>query len=247
MSVRVVEGDLLDQKTDVIVNAWNRNLIPWWLLLPQGVSGAIKKRAGYKPFIELRKAGVLPLGGAVVTSAGKLPFKAIIHVAGIGHDWRSSETSIRQSVRSALTEAKVRDFHSVAMPLIGAGTGGGSPDNVQNIIEDEAKSCDYGGEILIVRYKAKQWPGGHCYCALWEKSPQTLEKQGVPRGYCGLCDVCGAPGHLQHFPGVVPFTGAWCKKHYYRAMILHPLGSVGVLIWGGGILSIVCLLFFLLT
>jgi len=155
MPIRVVEGDLLDQKTDAIVNAWNRNLIPWWLLLPQGVSGAIKKRAGYKPFIELRKAGVLPLGGAVVTSAGKLPFKAIIHVAGIGHDWRSSETSVRQSVRSALTEAKVRDFQSVAMPLIGAGTGGGSPDDVQTIIEDEAQDCDYGGEILIVRYKAK--------------------------------------------------------------------------------------------
>lgn len=40
-------GDLLDQDVEVIVNAWNRNIIPWWLLIPQGVSGAIKKRAGY--------------------------------------------------------------------------------------------------------------------------------------------------------------------------------------------------------
>ena len=46
MNVTVVEGDLLDQPVDVIVNAWNRNLIPWWLLLPQGVSGAIKRRGG---------------------------------------------------------------------------------------------------------------------------------------------------------------------------------------------------------
>ena len=38
-TVEVVEGDLLDQDVDVIVNAWNRNIIPWWLLLPQGVSG----------------------------------------------------------------------------------------------------------------------------------------------------------------------------------------------------------------
>ena len=44
MVVRVVHGDLLDQDVDVIVNAWNRNIIPWWLLIPQGVSGAIKKR-----------------------------------------------------------------------------------------------------------------------------------------------------------------------------------------------------------
>ena len=52
--VTVVEGDLLEQPVDVIVNAWNRNVIPWWLLLPQGVSGAIKRRAGTAPFKELR-------------------------------------------------------------------------------------------------------------------------------------------------------------------------------------------------
>jgi hypothetical protein len=45
-SFEVKTGDLLDQDFQVIVNAWNRSIIPWWLLLPQGVSGAIKKRAG---------------------------------------------------------------------------------------------------------------------------------------------------------------------------------------------------------
>ena len=49
MHVRVVEGDLLEQQTEAIVNPWNRNIIPWWLLLPQGVSGAIKRRAGPAP------------------------------------------------------------------------------------------------------------------------------------------------------------------------------------------------------
>jgi len=33
MPLHVVAGDLLDQPVDVIVNAWNRNIIPWWLLL----------------------------------------------------------------------------------------------------------------------------------------------------------------------------------------------------------------------
>jgi O-acetyl-ADP-ribose deacetylase (regulator of RNase III) len=46
MNVTITEGDLLDEDVDVIVNAWNRNIIPWWLLLPQGISGAIKKRGG---------------------------------------------------------------------------------------------------------------------------------------------------------------------------------------------------------
>ncbi len=38
MKYEIVEGDLIGQDVDVIVNAWNRNIIPWWLLLPQGVS-----------------------------------------------------------------------------------------------------------------------------------------------------------------------------------------------------------------
>src|SRR4051812_28313162 len=71
VNVTVVEGDLLDQPVDVIVNAWNRNIIPWWLLLPQGVSGAIKRRGGTGPFRDLRRHGAIPLGGAVLTSAGR--------------------------------------------------------------------------------------------------------------------------------------------------------------------------------
>ena len=53
MAPRVCDGDLLDQDVEVIVNAWNRNVIPW-LLLPQGVSGAIKCRAGHGPFHDAR-------------------------------------------------------------------------------------------------------------------------------------------------------------------------------------------------
>ena len=34
MQVSIIDGNLLDQEVDVIVNAWNRNIIPWWLLLP---------------------------------------------------------------------------------------------------------------------------------------------------------------------------------------------------------------------
>ena len=39
MYLRLVEGDLLDQDVEVIVNAWNRNLIPWWLLIRKGCPG----------------------------------------------------------------------------------------------------------------------------------------------------------------------------------------------------------------
>jgi len=96
--VEIVADDLLDQNVEVIVNAWNCDIIPWWLLLPQGVSGAIKRRGGTTPFNEVRRNGSIPLGGAVLTSGGKLPFKGIIRVAGINMLWRASERSIRDSV-----------------------------------------------------------------------------------------------------------------------------------------------------
>lgn len=150
--LEVVQGDLLDQDVDVIVNAWNRNIIPWWLLFPQGVSGAIKRRAGYTPFRELAKQGAIPLGGAVLTTAGNLPFKGIIHVAGISMWWRSSERSIRDSCRNAIALAEEKTFTSIAFPLIGAGTGGGSTVAVLAMMKDELATVRFGGRIVIVQF-----------------------------------------------------------------------------------------------
>ena len=156
MTVTRVSGDLLDQPVEAVVNAWNRNVIPWWLLLPQGVSGAIKRRGGTAPFRELAKHGPIPPGGAVATGAGRLPFAAVIHVAGINLLWRSSERSVRDSVRNALKLAAGRGFASVAVPLIGAGSGGGRADRCEAWILDELAACDrdgvYDGEVRVVRY-----------------------------------------------------------------------------------------------
>lgn len=152
-NIRVVEGDLLDQDVDVIVNAWNRNIIPWWLLLPQGVSGAIKKRGGTGPFKELRKHGPIPLGGAVLTSAGRLPFKGIIHVAGINMFWRASERSIRDSVGNSLALAAEHGFRSLAIPLIGAGSGGFNQERAKAIMMDELRMLDSPLEVRVVVYR----------------------------------------------------------------------------------------------
>jgi O-acetyl-ADP-ribose deacetylase (regulator of RNase III) len=153
MKVEVVEGNLLDQQVDAIVNSWNRNIIPWWLLLPQGVSGAIKKKGGTRPFGELRRHGPIPLGGAVLTSAGKLPFKGIIHVAGINMLWRASERSIRDSVRNAIALAEQHGFQSIAMPLIGAGSGGFNSERAKTVILDELRNLDPPLAIRVVIFK----------------------------------------------------------------------------------------------
>lgn len=147
------EGDLLTQPVDVIVNAWNRNIIPWWLLIPQGISGAIKKKAGFAPFKELAKHGPIPLGHAVLTTAGKLPFKGIIHVAGINMLWRATPYSIRESVYSAIQIINDRKFTSVAFPMIGAGTGGFNPEKVKTIILAALIQCKTDAQIYLVTYK----------------------------------------------------------------------------------------------
>ena len=155
MDVTVVEGDLLDQEVDCIVNAWNRNIIPWWLLLPQGVSGAIKKRGGSGPFKELRTHGAIPLGGAVLTSTGKLPFKAIIHVAGINMLWRASERSIRDSVRNAMAVAEQHGFESIAFPIIGAGSGGFDQERAKELMLDELQKLESPLKVRLVIYIRK--------------------------------------------------------------------------------------------
>ncbi len=152
-SIEVVEGDLLDQDVEVIVNAWNRNIIPWWLLLPQGVSGAIKRRAGKAPFREVAKYGAIPLGGAVLTTAGKLPFKGIIHVAGINMLWRASERSIRDCVQNAIKIAHENGFQSIAFPLIGAGSGGFNQDQAKALMLDELSKIAVKMAVMIVIFR----------------------------------------------------------------------------------------------
>jgi O-acetyl-ADP-ribose deacetylase len=155
MNLTVIDGDLLNQDVEVIVNPWNRNIIPWWLLIPQGVSGAIKKQGGYKPFFELGKKGAIPLGMAVETNAGKLTYKAIIHVAGISMLWISSEKSIKNSIINGMKIVKSRNYQSVAFPLIDAGTGGAKKEKVLSLMTTTLNQIDYDGTVLIVRYTTK--------------------------------------------------------------------------------------------
>jgi O-acetyl-ADP-ribose deacetylase len=160
LDCEIVYGDLLEQPVDVIVNAWNRNVIPWWLLLPQGVSGAIKRRGGTGPFRELAELGAIPLGGAVVTSSGSLPFTAIIHVAGIDLWWRASEWSICESVRSAIAVATAREYERLAFPVIGAGSGGFDEERALSLIVRTLRELPETCRVTVVRYRASEEPRG---------------------------------------------------------------------------------------
>ena len=149
----IVDGDLLDQPVECIVNPWNRNIIAWWLLLPQGVAGAIKRKGGLSPFFELGRQGALPLGGAVFTSAGRLPFRGIIHVAGINMWWRASPQSVKGSVRSAMAIAGELGLASVAFPVVGAGVGGYSEDEAIELMLQAFEPLDSRIICRLVRFR----------------------------------------------------------------------------------------------
>jgi O-acetyl-ADP-ribose deacetylase (regulator of RNase III) len=153
MKIDIVEGDLLDQDVEVIVNAWNRNLIPWWLLIPKGVSGAIKKKGGYEPFRELRKCGLIPLGGAVETGPGTLPFQNIIHVAGINLLWFATKYSIQESVRNAMAIVNSRRYSSVAFPIIGSGSGSRSREKALAFMLEAFDAIESGASVKVVKHK----------------------------------------------------------------------------------------------
>ena len=88
-----------------------------------------------------------------MTSAGKLPFKAIIHVAGINMLWRASERSIRDSVRNAIRIAQENKFQSIAFPLIGAGSGSFNQDQAKALMLDELSKLDVPMAVKIVVFK----------------------------------------------------------------------------------------------
>jgi O-acetyl-ADP-ribose deacetylase (regulator of RNase III) len=83
---------------------------------------------------------------------GGLPFKGIIHAAGISMWWRSSEYSIRKSCPYASRIAQEHGFKSIAFPRIGAGTGGGSVAQVDRIMADQLGREKYDGRVVVVRY-----------------------------------------------------------------------------------------------
>jgi len=105
-----------------------------------------------EPFVQVGRHGPIPLGEAVLTSAGRLPFRGIIHVAGISGLWQASEYSIRRSVQSAMALADKQGFSSLAFPVIGTGSGSFSPSKALELMQDELSKSAVDIQVIIVRH-----------------------------------------------------------------------------------------------
>ncbi len=116
--ITVEKGDLTAFKVDAIVNAANNELV-----MGGGLAGAIRKKAGKAVEDEALSKGPIGIGEAVATGAGGLPARFVIHAATMGMDFRTDETKVRASCRSALKVAEELGISTVAFPALGCGVG----------------------------------------------------------------------------------------------------------------------------
>jgi len=118
----LVQGDITKQKVDAIVNAANSSLMGGG-----GVDGAIH-RAGGPPILEdcrkiIAKQGSCKTGEAVITTAGNLPAKFVIHTVGpVWNNGKNNEAEkLANCYRNSLHLALQNKIESIAFPNISTG------------------------------------------------------------------------------------------------------------------------------
>jgi len=117
---QVVRGNLLEEPVEAIVNAANGHLAHGG-----GVAGIISRAAGpalqQESDLLIQRNGTLPAGSAVVTTAGKLPFKGIIHAVGPRQGEGDEEGKLFQALSAAFACARDRGWSSVSFPAVSSG------------------------------------------------------------------------------------------------------------------------------
>lgn len=116
----LVLGNLLEEPVEAIVNAANGHLAHGG-----GVAAAIARAAGPALTEEgdriVAAQGPIPVGEAVVTTAGRLPFKGVIHAVGPHQGVGQEEERLAAALRAAFLRAHERGWTSVSFPAVSSG------------------------------------------------------------------------------------------------------------------------------
>lgn len=139
--IEVVEGDITTLAVDTIVNAANSGLMGGG-----GVDGAIHRAAG-PALLEAcrtvrRERGECPAGDAVITSAGRLPMRHVIHA--VGPVWRGGDSGeperLAGAYRRSLQLAQEHAVRRLAFPNISTGVYGYPKAAAAHIAVDTVRS-----------------------------------------------------------------------------------------------------------
>ncbi len=117
--IQLWNGDICQLEVDAIVNPANPSL---WMAT--GVGASIKAAAGDEvEFAAVRQAPV-SLGDAIVTPAGRLAARVVIHAVSLDRDRRTSAEAIEHALRSVFARARELEVATIAIPALGTGVGG---------------------------------------------------------------------------------------------------------------------------
>lgn len=137
----LVQGDITKESTDAIVNAANSSLMGGG-----GVDGAIHRAGGPAILEECKRIraekGRLPTGQAVITTAGNMAAKYVIHTVGPvwGGGGKNEPELLASCYRESLKLAAANDCRSVAFPSVSTGVYGypvnlAAPVALQTVID----------------------------------------------------------------------------------------------------------------
>jgi len=122
-------GDITEVVCDAIVNPANSLMI-----MGGGVAGAIKRKGGTAIEKEAKKFAPVPIGEAVVTSAGSLKAKYVIHAPTMEKPaMQTTKDKVERAIRAALMKAIELGVECIAFPGMGTGVGGLSADDFVTI------------------------------------------------------------------------------------------------------------------
>jgi O-acetyl-ADP-ribose deacetylase (regulator of RNase III) len=117
--IALMQGDLTEMDVDAIVNAANNDL-----QLGGGVAGAIRRKGGEAIQRECDAIGTIPIGGAAITSGGKLRARHVIHAASMQLGGETTARALRTSTAHSLRIASEWQLRSIAFPAVGTGIAG---------------------------------------------------------------------------------------------------------------------------
>jgi O-acetyl-ADP-ribose deacetylase (regulator of RNase III) len=153
-ALHIMQGDITGQSTDAIVNAANKSLMGGG-----GVDGAIHRAGG--PEIKaackeiIAEIDELATGAAVITTAGKMAAKHVIHTVGpIYKDGASGEPEhLAKAYSSCLALAAEKGLKTISFPSISTGVYGYPLEEAARIaLEQCIAFLKDNGQILMVRF-----------------------------------------------------------------------------------------------
>jgi O-acetyl-ADP-ribose deacetylase len=121
--IRVVQGELRDQRVDGVVRPVRSDLAP-----VSGPSRDVVLDAGEELQERLERMGLLPVGGAVLTPAGLLTAPFLIHAVVMSEEEPQTSMSVQRALRNGLRRASDWGLGSLALPPFGMAVGTADPE-----------------------------------------------------------------------------------------------------------------------